>query len=87
MDFCSVLPLEIILSTTSFNRLVRVARVGKLYKIVKMARLFRMVRVVKEKNKLAGYLEQILKIGVGFERLLFTFMIFIILLHIASCIW
>jgi hypothetical protein len=65
----------------------RVARIGKLYKIIKMTRLVRMLKIVKEKNKLAKYLEELLKIGVGFERLLFLFLILIILLHIACCIW
>jgi hypothetical protein len=88
IDFFSILPLDYVFANSgSYNRLARVARIGKLYKIIKMARLFRMLKVVKEKNKLAKYLEDLLKIGVGFERLLFLFMIFIILIHIACCIW
>ncbi len=75
------------LSSGSFNRLARVARIGKLYKIVKMTRLVRMLKIVKERNKLVKYLNEILKIGIGFERLLFLMLIFLILCHIAACIW
>ena len=80
-------PFDQILNSGSFNRLARVARVGKLYKIVRMTRLVKMLRIVKERNKLVKYLNEVLKIGIGFERLLFLMLIFLILCHIACCIW
>jgi hypothetical protein len=66
---------------------VRFARIWKLYKIIKMARMVRMLKIVKERNKMVKYLNEILKIGVGFERLLFMMLIFLVLQHIAACIW
>jgi hypothetical protein len=59
--------------------LARVARIGKLYKIVRMTRMVRMLKIVKERNKLVKYLNELLKIGIGFERLLFIFLIFAVL--------
>jgi hypothetical protein len=52
-----------------------------------MTRLLRILKIVKERSKLLKYLNDILKIGLGFERLLFFVMIFIILAHIVSCVW
>lgn len=47
----------------------------------------RLLKIVKERNKLVKYLQEVLKIGVGFERLLFFFLIFITLCHIVACLW
>ena len=38
VDFISVLPLNLILSTSSYNTLARIARIPKLYRLVKIAR-------------------------------------------------
>jgi hypothetical protein len=42
---------------------------------------------MKEKNKLLRYLNEVLKIGLGFERLFFFILIFVLSLHIVSCLW
>ena len=47
----------------------------------------RVLKIVKERNKLVKYLNEVLKIGVGFERLLFFFLLFLILSHIVACFW
>ena len=87
MDIVSIIPFDLIFAFGNFNRLARVARIGKLYKIIRMARMVRMLKIVKERNKLVKYLNEILKIGVGFERLMFMMLVFIVLQHIAACIW
>ena len=46
-----------------------------------------MLKVVKQKNKLLAYINEFLKIGFGFERLLFFLIVFLILCHLASCLW
>ena len=46
-----------------------------------------MLKIVKERNKLVKYLNEVLKIGVGFERLLFFVLIFFVLCHIVTCFW
>ena len=63
------------------------AKIGKMYKIIKMTRLVRMLKIVKDRNKFVKYLNEVLKIGIGFERLLFLMLIFLVLCHIAACLW
>ena len=41
---------------------------------------------MKERNKLLKYLNDVLKIGLGFERLFFFIIIFLILAHVTTCI-
>jgi hypothetical protein len=67
--------------------MVRIVRVGRLYKLVKLTRLLRILKLVKDKNKLMKYLNDLLKVGLGFERLFFFILISIIIMHIVTCLW
>ena len=67
--------------------MVKVARVGRLYKLVKLTRLLRILKIMKDKSRLLKYLNDLLKIGLGFERLFFFLMIFLMLIHIVTCLW
>ena len=67
--------------------MVKVARVGRLYKLVKLTRLLRILKIMKDKSRLLKYLNDLLKIGLGFERLFFFLMIFLMLIHIVACLW
>lgn len=87
IDFMAIVPFELILKSMQFNSLVRVSRFGRLYKIVKITRLVRILKIMKEKNKLLRYLNEFLKLGLGFERLFFFIMIFLLSLHIVTCLW
>jgi hypothetical protein len=58
-----------------------------LYKLVKLTKLLRILKILKEKSKLLKYLNDILKVGLGFERLLFFVLIFLMLIHIVGCLW
>ena len=46
-----------------------------------------MLKVIKQKSKLLSYINEFLKIGFGMERLLFFLIVFMILSHLASCLW
>ena len=46
-----------------------------------------MLKIAKEKGRLIKFLNEKLKISVGFERLLFFILLFVILCHIAACLW
>jgi hypothetical protein len=84
----SIIPFDTILEHKSqYNKLARVARVGKLYKLVKLAKLVRILKVMKEQNKILKYINDYLKITSGLDRLLFFVFIFVILTHIATCLW
>lgn len=87
VDVLAIIPFDSIINANDYNQLARVARVGRLYKLVKLTRLLRMLKVVKQKSKLLSYLNEFLKIGFGFERLLFFFLIFFLLCHLAACLW
>jgi hypothetical protein len=87
IDVISIIPFDVILMYGQFGRMSRIARIGKLYKIIRMARMVRLLKIVKERNKLVKYLNEILRIGVGFERLMFMMLIFMVLQHIAACVW
>jgi hypothetical protein len=52
-----------------------------------MIRLIRVLKIVKQRSQLLKYLNDFLKIGLGFERLFFFAIIFLILCHILTCIW
>ena len=46
-----------------------------------------MLRLIKERGKFIKYVNDIIKVGVGFERLAFFVFIFLIICHIVSCLW
>ena len=87
IDLLAIIPFDQVINANDYNQLARVARVGRLYKLVKLTRLFRMLKVVKQKSKLLAYLNEFLKIGFGFERLLFFFIIFFLCSHLCACLW
>ena len=87
VDLFAIIPFDQILNATNFNEFVRMARFGRLYKLVKLTRLVRILKILKEKSKLMKYLNEFLKISLGFERMFFFVLVFLILTHICSCLW
>jgi hypothetical protein len=45
------------------------------------------MKIVKDRNTISKYLNEYLKVGVAMERLSFFCFIFVILVHIVSCLW
>ena len=76
VDFLAIFPFDILFNQDNYGELARIARFGRMYKLIKMTRLLRILKIVKERTKLLKYLNDILKIGLGFERLFFFAMIF-----------
>ena len=87
LDLVTVVPFELLVNTSSVNRLARFARIGKLYKIIRMMKMVRLIKVAKVRNQLVKNLQEILKIQEGIERLIFLMMVFLILVHVISCFW
>ena len=88
VDSISIFPISLILkNTTQVNDLARVARLTRLYRLIKMIKLLRMMRIVKQRGKFQKYLSYIFKTSVSVERLLIFMTIFLILCHVASCLW
>ena len=46
-----------------------------------------MLKIAKEKSKFIKFLNEKLKISVGFERLLFFILLFVVISHIVACLW
>jgi hypothetical protein len=87
IDLVSVIPFDLILMVQGANKLARFTRIGKFYKILRMIKMVRLLKVARVRNNIVKNLSEALKIGVGFERLLLLFIIFIVLVHVLGCIW
>lgn len=87
IDLLAVIPISLFLNTNDYNSGARLLKLPRLYRLVKMTRLVRMLKIVKERSKLTKYLSDILKIGAGFERLLFFILISLVSIHCISCVW
>ena len=42
---------------------------------------------MKDRKQLMSHIKEYLKIGAGFERLFFFFMIFVLCCHVGTCLW
>lgn len=87
VDFICVVPFDLIFEYGNMNRLARFSRFGKFYRLIKITKLVRLIKIVKVKNQLSKYLTDILKISFGVERILLMLVTFLVLSHIAACIW
>ena len=87
IDIMSILPFDLILNATDLNSLVRFARIGRLYKLVRLTRLLKVLRIMKDRNKFMNLISDVLKVGLGFERLFFFLLLAILLCHIVACLW
>ena len=87
LDILAIIPFDLLFQSDNYQELARFARIGRMYKIIKMTRLLRILKIVKQRTQLLKYLNDILKIGLGFERLFFFMILSLISCHILSCIW
>ena len=89
IDVFSVIPFDLFFMSHNgnINSMVKFARIGRLYKLIKLTRLVKMLKLVKDRSKIIKQINDIFKIGVGFERLFFFIFLFLILSHIVSCLW
>jgi len=60
---------------------------SKMLKLVRMIRLLRILKIIKQRNQLLKYLRDFLKIGIGFDRLIFFLMMFLVICHVMTCLW
>lgn len=58
-----------------------------MYRLIKLARLSRIFQLLKNKSKIMKIFTDVLKIGIGFERLLFVVLLALIGIHIVTCLW
>ena len=86
-DIISILPISLVFSTSDYASLVRLTKLPKLYRLVKLTKLTRLLRMIKERNTISKYLNEVLKLSVGVERLAFFMLIFVLSVHITACFW
>ena len=93
IDTIAIIPFEAILSSTAssggpgINGIVKIARIGRMYKLIKLTRLLKVLKVLKEKKKLSKYMKEFMQSGIGFERLFFFVIMFLMLCPIVSCLF
>ena len=87
IDVISIIPLSEFLETSDYASLARIARLPKLYRLIRMFKLMRLLKVIKERNTISKYLNEVLKLSVALERLVFFCFMFIVLVHITACFW
>lgn len=87
IDIVSILPISEFMDTGDYASLARIARLPKLYRLIRMFKLIRLLKVIKERNTISKYLNEVLKLSVALERLVFFCFIFMILVHITACFW
>lgn len=88
IDFLSIFPFDhVLMSFENVNDLARLARLGRMYKLIKMLKLLRVLKIVKDRSRILKYLNEFLKIGLGFERIFFFIIIYMILLHVMTCVF
>ena len=93
LDVFAILPLENIFDlfgkedSGNINSLARLAKIGRLYKLIKLTKLLRVLKIVKERSKLLKYVREVVKLGYGFERLVFMTLIFLLITHVVGCLW
>ena len=87
VDLISIIPFELIFMIGNLTDYLKVTRVARIYKIIKMTRLLRLIKILRERTKLFKYINEIFKIGMNFERLVFFTIIFYIMVHTFTCLW
>ena len=87
IDLTSSFPLAEILQSSSFATLARISRLPKLYRLIRMFKLIRLLKVIKERNTISKYMNEVLKLSVAIERLVFFCFIYVVLVHITACFW
>ena len=90
VDALSIFPFEPILSQINWDHigaLVQITRVTKLYKLIRMVRLLKMARLFKDRRKITENLDKVLRISAGLERLAFFSIVYLVFVHIITCLW
>ena len=71
----------------NYSDMVRITRIGRMYKLLKLTKLFRTLKMMKEKDKVLGYMQRYMSIGVGLQRMIVFTIVFLIMVHVIACLW
>jgi len=90
IDLIAIIPFDLMFADSQaaeYNALVRVARFGRLYKLVKLTKILRVIKVIKNQKRMKKLMSDVVKVGMGFERLTVFSIIFFMLCHLCACLW
>lgn len=85
LDLVSVLPLGLLMGKMSNSN--NLSKVAKMYRLVKITNMSRVFHILTTKNLVFQTLANLVKFQVGTRRLLFLFLVMILLQHVISCLW
>ena len=83
----SVLPFQLFFPESKYRSVSKLVKVSRLYKLLKLTKLMRMLKILKEKNKMLKFLTELLRIGIGVERLFIAIISVILFCHLGACLW
>lgn len=87
MDFFSVIPLDMILSSGNFSIFLKFSKLPRLYKIAKITKVFRSVKSMRGQNSFWSKLYDLLRLNPGLDRLALNLFSIFLFCHIFACIW
>ena len=87
MDLLSTIPLDVVFQYGNLSKVVRFAKIGKIYKLIRVTKMVRLLQSAKLRSKFQTQVMRLLKIGAGLERMLIMLVTFVILQHVAACVW
>ncbi|CAG9329138.1 unnamed protein product [Blepharisma stoltei] len=88
LDILACLPYQAMIQTsTNYSSLARMGRLPRIYKLVKMGKLMRMMKLIKTRTRVMRYMNSILQIDIGIERLVWFFLTYLVLIHLLACLW
>ena len=91
IDVISALPFHFILNDSFhiYNTIARLIRLPRILSLIRLFKLVRMVRLLKNKdsNSFTRFLLDIFKINANIERLIYFIFAFLLLNHLAACLW
>jgi Ion transport protein len=82
-----VLPFDLVFEYGNLGRIAKFSRIGKIYKLIRITKMARIVHTIRLNNQFSIFIYKILKLGAGFERILYLIITYFILQHVTACIW
>jgi len=87
VDLLAIMPFELIARGFGAAGGVSFSSLGKVPKMFKLVRLFRILKIIKEREKFIQIIKDLVRIEIGYERLIFFILLFVTVLHINACLW
>lgn len=87
IDVVAIIPFNLLFEWVDFSSLLRFSKIARVGKLFKMMRLMRLLKIFKERDKMAGYLNEFFKFNDAMERLFLFCVSFLLITHIVTCVW